>query len=199
MGVTLANYWRGLYELCVLSELILPAAVAEGYAKSSLWATPAPNMPLTKYIMDECYADDEDEDDEEEDDGAPLTRFQKECSTNLAMLDIYHERICEDIPYVFSVTRIVIKPHRCTFHHRFSNKALKWELPLNVGDLEATIHLTEPELAAEVADELEFDGPSYGQPLMGFDRREHWGLGHTRPTDDTNRRFWESSAPVVEF
>ena len=83
------------------------------------------------------------------------------------------------------------------YSFRFSHKALKWELPLNMGDLEAVIHLTQPESAAELEDHLGV--PRYGLPLEGFDRYGHWGLNNMQPTDDRNGKFWARHAPVLEF
>lgn len=120
-----------------------------------------------------------------------------DCPTNLAMLDIYCEEICEDIPCVSAYSLISLTQQGfSTCLDRFSRKALKWELPLNIGNLEATIYLTEPESAAEID---RFDAPPYGQPLEGFNPYGRWGFSGGMSTKDQNGTFWARHAPVLKF
>jgi hypothetical protein len=77
--------------------------------------------------------------------------------------------------------------------NRFSRKCLHWDFPLYVGKLEVSIHLIPPELAREVADEIEL-GMKWGEPKRGMALENKTGT-----EGDDAGEFWSAFAPVVSF
>ncbi|KIM82098.1 hypothetical protein PILCRDRAFT_820996 [Piloderma croceum F 1598] len=176
-GVTLGNYWQGLYNF--------------------FYQAPFSKMPLTEQVVDEYWDfwtgrpfdpfagsdTDSDEssasaDSDSESDENPY--FDRDCPTNLAMLDMWCKSFCEDIS--------------------FSRKALHWEHPLYTGTLEAVIHVTEPKTARDI-DLMRSAvwggmGEKYGEP------RRAWQSPFedlVPPCDDYNKVFWRRHVPFIQF
>jgi len=85
--------------------------------------------------------------------------------------------------------------------YRFSQKGIRWELPLYVGELVAKIHLTEPKLAREIGLSHERGrNRNFGQPRRAFGSElwENIFLPELH-SEDTDAEFWEEHAPVIQF
>ncbi|KAH9921067.1 hypothetical protein B0H21DRAFT_767146 [Amylocystis lapponica] len=120
---------------------------------------------------------DDDETSADSDDGEiPNPYFDRDCSTNLAMLDTYCARLEEDIP--------------------FSDKGLKCELPLYRGSLVLMIHATDPHTSRSrhFLRQLEH-GIHWGEPRTAL----FWDGEPIMELDDDEEEFWEESAPLIQF
>jgi hypothetical protein len=113
--------------------------------------------------------------------------FDRDCPTNLAMLDIWCENINKDISSVTTSGNIFM----LTYVSNSFRKCLLWESPLYTGELEAFIHLTDPYIAQEVAPEIEYN-VMWGEPKASCNRR---GL----PWAGQNLQVWSNFAPVISL
>ena len=160
---------------------------------------PWTGRPIDPFAESEEDSDETSENSESESDENPY--FDRDCPTNIAMLNIWGERFCEDKSCVTS--HIPYFPY-CHAHSqancRFCKKAVRWELPLYVGQLEAIIHLTDPKWARAANSRRMIEGAitKYGQPRRIWES-EYEDERPTSDCEDTNWEFWEENVPVIQF
>ena len=83
--------------------------------------------------------------------------------------------------------------------HRFSEKGLRWELPLYPGTLVAIIHLTDSKSSRDRDLKQRIDRiGDWGQPRRPW-ISFHEEMRPTAPWEDSNWEFWTTQVPVIQF
>ena|ERR1700691_1495266 len=82
---------------------------------------------------------------------------------------------------------------------RLTRKALRWELSLYVGTLEAIIHLTDQNSIFDSPRFLDMiENMVYGRPRRVWEPK-NVSERIKAPCEDSNKEFWEENVPVIRF